>query len=662
MLFADVVGSTALAERLPPDEAKTLIGECVSQMSRAVHEYGGIVQAYMGDGICAYFGVPAAREDDPERAARAALRILEVVSDYARDVERAWGIEQFAVRVGINAGPAAVGLVGGVDEQTVAFGDTTNVAARLQSLAAPGTVVVGEEAARRLAHRFVLDPLGKLSVRGRTKQVEVLRLVGPLRPDDETRSAPPLVGRAAEVDRLRTAAAELEAGRGQVLLVAGDAGIGKTRLLDELRSILPDEVTWLEGHCLSYGGLPTWPFEEMLRRWLGVADEEPDIATRTKARARLGALLGPGLDEVLAPLGRLLRVRLDPDVAGDTERDESPEAVRRAFGAWVEALARSRPVVVAVDDLHWAFPDARELAESLLELTDRAAVLLVATLRLDSASEAWRFRLHALGDFAHRTVELRLGPLSGAEAVQLVHDRAAGALDEQTTEAVVSRAEGNPLFLEELVRLLLEGTSLERRRTWTLTVGQTPLPARLENLLVARIDALPEGARRLAQVAAVIGRTFEVPLLERVADADDVAEELLALVRAEIVHELRRYPDLVCEFRHGLLHEAALSTLTPGRHRELAGQVGAALEELLGPRAADEAELIAQYYVRSDRLDKAVTYLERAAEAASNDPAHGAELLEAARRAAARQGDVEAERRVGARLLDLPAHGADARP
>ena len=160
-------------------------------MSRAVHEYGGIVQAYMGDGICAYFGVPAAREDDPERAARAALRILEVVSDYARDVEQAWGIEQFAVRVGINAGPAAVGLVGAVDEQTVAFGDTTNVAARLQSLAAPGTVVVGEEAARRLAHRFALDPLGKLSVRGRTGQVEVLRLVGPLRPEDETRSAPP---------------------------------------------------------------------------------------------------------------------------------------------------------------------------------------------------------------------------------------------------------------------------------------------------------------------------------------------------------------------------------------------------------------------------------------------------------------------------------------
>ena len=212
------------------------------------------------------------------------------------------------------------------------------------------------------------------------------------------------------------------------------------------------------------------------------------------------------------------------------------------------------------------------------------------------------------------------------------------------------------------MRLLLEGTSLERRRTWTLTVGQTLLPARLENLLVARIDALPEGARRLAQVAAVIGRTFEVPLLERVADADDVADELLALVRAEIVRELRRYPDLVCEFRHGLLHEAALSTLTPGRHRELAGQVGAALEELLG-RPGGGRGRADRPVLRAQRPARQGGHVPRArGRGREQRPGHGAELLEAARRAAARQGDVEAERRVGARLLDLPADGADARP
>jgi class 3 adenylate cyclase len=650
-LFADVVGSTALVERLAPDEAKALIGECVNQMSRAVHEYGGSVQAYMGDGICAYFGVPTAREDDPERAARAALRIVEVVREYARDVERAWAIEGFDLRVGINTGQAAVGLVGAVDVQTVAYGDPVNVAARLQAMAQPGTIAVGEQAAQRLSHRFVLEPLGTLAVRGRAEEVEVLRLVGP-REKEEERPPVPIVGRDDEVERLRVAADELARGRGQVVLLVGDAGIGKTRLLEELRAIVGEEAIWLEGHCLSYGGLPLWPFEEMLRDWLGVCEGEPEIAVRTKARARLGDPLGDRLTDVLGPLGRLLRIRLDPDAAAEASRGEAP-GVRQGVFEWIEALARSRPVVVAVEDVHWALPPARELAELLLGLTDRAAVLLVATMRPVPASEAARFRVRALGDFAHRTAELRLGPLADEEARAFARSLGQGTLDDETVDSVVARSEGNPLFLEELVRLLLEGGVMRRRRTWTLTVGESVLPARLENLLVARIDALPGSARQLAQVAAVIGRTFEEPLLEQVAEGE-IAGDLLELVRAEIVREVRRYPDLVCEFRHGLLHEAALSTLTPARHRELAGRVGAALEQQLGEGAAAASERIAQYYVRSDRLDKAVVFLEQAADAWGADHEHGVELLEAARRAAARRGDAEAEARIEARLAGRP--------
>jgi class 3 adenylate cyclase len=657
-LFADVVGSTALAERLAPDEAKALIGECVNQMSRAVHEYGGSVQAYMGDGICAYFGVPTAREDDPERAARAALRIVEVVREYARDVERAWGIEGFDLRVGINTGQAAVGVVGAVHLQTVAFGDTVNVAARLQSSAQPGTIAVGEQAGHRLSHRFVLEPLGKLAIRGREKEVEVLRLVGP-REREEGHPPVPIVGRGAEVERLRVAADELGRGRGQVMLLVGDAGVGKTRLLEELRGIVADDAIWLEGHCLSYGGLPLWPFEEMLRDWLGIADGEPEIAVRTKARARLGDPLADRLPDVLASLGRLLRIRLDPDLGQDAGRSESADSSQGVV-TWIAALARSRPVVVAVEDVHWALPAARELAELLLGLTDSAAVLLVATMRPDAASEAARFRVRALGDFAHRATELRLTPLADGDAGALARSLAQDALDDDTIASVVARSEGNPLFLEELVRLLLEGGVMQRRRTWTLTVGESVLPARLENLLVARIDALPGSARRLAQVAAVIGRTFEEPLLELVANAE-IGADLLELVRADVVREVRRYPDLVCEFRHGLLHEAALSTLTPTRHRHLAGRVGAALEEQLGHGAVDASERIAQYYVRSDRLDKAVTFLERAADAWGAGHEHGIELLEAARRAAAREGDTEAEARIEARLA-RPAAARAGRP
>src|SRR5207247_697123 len=196
-LFSDVVGSTALGERLGPDEVKALIGECVSRMSRAVEEFGGTVQAYMGDGICAYFGVPSAHEDDQERAARAALRILQLVGEYGRDIEAGWGIAGFNVRVGINSGPAAVGTVGAADPQEVALGDTTNVAARLQSAALPGTVAVGDAAARRLAQAFSLESLAPITVKGRAEPVRWFRLGGPNAGVGEE-PASVLVGRDAE--------------------------------------------------------------------------------------------------------------------------------------------------------------------------------------------------------------------------------------------------------------------------------------------------------------------------------------------------------------------------------------------------------------------------------------------------------------------------------
>jgi class 3 adenylate cyclase len=492
-LFADIVGSMALGERLAPDEVKVLVGECVSRMSRAIEEFGGTVQAYMGDGICGYFGVPVAHEDDPERAGRAALRIVELVSEYARDVAVAWGIEGFNVRVGINSGQAAVGPVGAGAPQEVALGDTPNVAARLQSLAEPGTIALGGATAERLAQRFVLEPIGEVSVKGRNEPVTAWRLV---RARVAARETPPnpLVGRDGELERLRGAVEELAAGRGQVLLIVGDAGIGKTRLLDELRAIAGARVTWLEGECVSYGGeLLLWPCVQILKSWLGVEDAEPDVAVRTKLRARLG----PRLPEALPGLARLLAIRLEPGVEarpGSLSPDELAAEIRAAYRAWVESLAAERPVVVALEDAHWADASTRELAEELLELTDRAPVLVAVTTRQDPASEGFRFRLRVLADYPHRTLELMLGPLSDEAAGRLLATMVPGVLDAGARREIVERAEGNPLYLEELLRALVEGGGLVRRRTWTLnhTAAAELLPPAIENLLVARVDRLPE--------------------------------------------------------------------------------------------------------------------------------------------------------------------------
>jgi len=659
VLFADIVGSTGLGERLAPDEVKALVGECVSRMSRTVEEFGGFVQAYTGDGICAYFGVPTAHEDDPERAARAALRILAVVSEYARDIEAAWGIAEFNVRVGVNSGQAAVGTVGGANPQPVALGDATNVAARLEAAAVPGSIVVGEVTARHLGTRFLLEPIGEISVKGRSKPVASWRLVEAI----EGRPAAPgiLVGREGEVDRLRAVMGELESGRGQVVLLIGEAGIGKTRLLAELRGMAAEGTTWLERHCPSYGGeLLYWPFAEILRSWLGVRDGEPEIAVRTKARAKLGSLLGPRLADVLPALGRLLSVKLEPELESRV-RELPPEALaselRRAYRTWVEALAERGPVVLALEDVHFADRSTRELAEDLLEVTDGAPLLLVVSSRPDTSSEGWRLRLRVLADYAHRAAEVALGPLSESAAVAYLRILVPG-LDDAARRVIVDRAEGNPLYLEELLRALVEGGGLERHRTWTLSVKTADLlPPALENLLVARIDRLPEGARRLAQVAAVVGRTFPVRVLEPVADSGDVAADLAVLFRADIVRELRRYPELECSFRHGLIQEAALSTLTAARRQELHGRVAAAFEDIFAASLDDYLELIAHHYARSQNFPKALDYLERAGDkaAALDAVAQAVEMWTRARKVAARMGDEAAEHRILGRLAVLDA-------
>ncbi len=656
-LFADIVGSTGLGERLGPDEVKALIGECVTRMSRAVEDFGGVIQAFMGDGICAYFGVPAAHEDDPERAARAALRIIGVAAGYAGEVEAAWGIEGFNVRVGVNSGPAAVGLVGGEDSQTVALGDTTNVAARLQSAAQPGSIAIGPGTASRLDERFVLEPLGDVTVKGRSEPVTASRLVGP-RPVTEPPSRTPLAGRERELARLGAAVADLRAGRGQVVLVMGDAGLGKTRMLAELLSLAGEDVTWLEGRCVSYGaGSPYGPFVELLRTWLGVEETDTELAVRTKLRARAGALLGAAQDRTLPYLGLILSIRLEQDVERELlalSADELSDRVQDAFARWAEALGATRPLVLAIDDLHWADRTTRDLAERLLALTDRSAVMLAAALRPDTGSQGWSFRLEAQTRFAHRVEELSLPPL-GDEAARALIDGLvpAGLVGEPVRDEVVAKAEGNPLYLEELLRALLE-TGGDRRRTWTITPKTAAeLPPALEALLVARIDRLEPGARRLAQVASVVGREFPVSVAAAVADSAE--RDIAALLRAEIVREVRRFPELECTFRHGLLQEAALSTLTRTSQRELYGRVGHAMEAHLGDQAIERLEQLAFYFYRSDQTEKGLAYLERAAEASVKVEALGRaeELWERARRLAERAGDEQWIERIDRQLAWL---------
>jgi len=660
-LFADITGSTGLGERLAPDEVKALIGECVTRMSGAVEDFGGTVQAYQGDGICAYFGVPTAHEDDPERAARAALRIIDLMAAYGREVEAAWGIAGLGVRVGVNSGQAGVGEVGAADRQTVALGDATNIAARLEAAAEPGTIAVGEATARRLAGRFITQPLGPLQVKGRAEPVKAWRLVGPQlgTAGPEASAAHPVIGRDEEMARLTRTLGQLANGQGQVAVIAGEAGIGKTRLLAELRNLESPRLTWLEGHCLSYGARsPFGPFVEMLRGWLGIPEGETDLAVRTRLRARLGA---DGADR-LPELGRLLGIRLDADAESLLAELSAPDLaarLRSAYLGWLRSLAANGPLAIAVEDVNWSDQSSAELAADVMGLTDREPIGLILTLRPETGTPGWALRTRALSEFSHRLTSVDLGPLSIAAAEDLATQLVPGdGLDPATRRTLAEVSEGNPLFLEELLARLEETGALAHHEAWTLTVPRNVLPPAIEGLLVARIDHLPGDVKAVGEAAAVIGRQFSRTILDGVVDGE-VEAALEALIRAGIIVERGRYPEAAYEFRHGLLHEAVLGTLTDARRAELHLAIARAYETRYAAAIDGHLEELAHHYARAHDLPKALAYLERGAARAAGLGAddEAGRLWLRALRAANRLKDEAAAERIRERMTEPASAG-----
>lgn len=659
-LFADITGSTGLGERLAPDEVKALIGECVTRMSGAVEDFGGTIQAYQGDGICAYFGVPTAHEDDPERAARAALKIIDLMAAYGREVEAAWGIAGLGVRVGVNSGQAGVGMVGAADPQTVALGDATNIAARLEAAAEPGTIAIGESTARRLAGRFITQPLGPLQVKGRDEPVTAWRLIGPqlATAGSEARAAHPFVDRDEEMGRLTRALDQLAAGQGQVMLIVGEAGIGKTRTLAELRSLEGPRLTWLQGQCLSYGARsPFGPFVEMLRSWLEIPEGEPDVAVRTRLRARLGA---DRIDQ-LPELGRLLGIRVDADAENALAELSSADLaarLRAAYVGWLGSLATRGPVAVAVEDVNWADESSADLAIEVMALTDRAPIGLILTLRPEMGTTGWALRTQALSEFSHRLTNVELGPLSLAATEELATQLVPAGIEPATRRTLAEVSEGNPLFLEELLARLEETGALAHHEAWTLTVPRNVLPPAIEGLLVARIDHLPGDVRAVTEAAAVIGRRFNRAVLDAVVPGD-LEPALEVLLRAGIIVERGRYPEPAYQFRHGLLHEAVLGTLTDARRAELHLAIARAYEARYPAALEGRLEELAHHYARAHDLRKALEYLElgakRAAELGANDEA--GRLWLRALRAANRLNDEAAADRIRERMTEATSAG-----
>lgn len=532
-LFADVVDSTALAETMDAEDWTSIMNRAFDLITPAIYRYEGTVARLMGDALLAFFGAPVAHEDDPERAVRAALDLLATVRVYANEVRLRYGID-FAMRVGLSTGLVVVGHVGSnlIYEYT-AMGDSVNLASRLQSAARPMTILAAESTYRFVSTVFDFVPLGEIQVKGKTgpvKAYEVTRVKEhPLRGRGLSGLFSPLVGRSEELEQLLRLTQEARAGLGRVVILPGEAGVGKSRLVDEWKMLAMEtgaesNLHWAEGHSLSYGrNLAYHLIADLLRSLLDVTDSAGPDQVWKALRERSAGWFGQE-DEAYVPyFAHLLGLPLgEPEQARLQGLD--PQALQARYSAAFEALLRVQsergPLALILDDVHWADPSSVDLLAQLLPLVKEIPVIFCILIRPDPSATGWRLVSKAHDLFGRSLAEINLHSLDDADSLRLVTNLLnIDTLPVKLREMILKKAEGNPLFVEELIRMCIDrGYIVREGDRWAVMEDQeiSDLPDNLQSLLLARIDRLPEDARATLRIAAVIGRRFSVRVLEEV--------------------------------------------------------------------------------------------------------------------------------------------------
>ncbi len=606
VLLADIADSTAIGEQLGPERSKFLFDEVIRLIATEAKRFGGTVAQLTGDGLYALFGVPTAHEDDAERAVRAALAMHSALAAYARDVGDAYGIELTA-RVGVNTGPVVLlPDEAPPEERYNALGDTVNVAARLQVHAGAGGVAVGPLTARQVEDAFELELLGPLELRGKAEPVAAFRLAGER--EGAARHISPLVGREEEVAVLDEILAELIDGRGSIVAITGEPGIGKSRLAAEARNRWSEQVRFLGTQGVSYAqSVPYYPLRELLRGFLGLGVGDPEARVRLELKAQLAASLAERGDAYYPFLASLLGLALEDDAQERMRALARDSVQRQTHEAVVElgrALSHERPLCLVLEDLHFADEPTLDLCEELLLLADEEATAVFLLYRSDPDLPSWELGEAARRRYRHRFRELQLDALDSDQGARLAASAAGGELTQDLAAQLAERTGGNPLFLEEAAR-----DAVERG-------DGAAVPIAIQETLQARLGRLAPNVREVASVASVVGRTFGAPLLERLVPPERLRPALSELQRLDLVVEERRRPAPEYRFRHGLVQEAAYASLLEERRRDLHRAVGSALEELHGAELSEAYGLLARHFAEADEPGKASRYLLAAGDAA----------------------------------------------
>jgi class 3 adenylate cyclase/tetratricopeptide (TPR) repeat protein len=611
VLFADLKGSMELLADRDPEDARKLLDPVLEHMMEAVHRYEGTVNQVMGDGIMALFGAPLAHEDHAVRACYAALRMQEAVKRYAERVRREHGVT-IRIRVGLNSGEVVVRAIGSdLHMDYTAVGQTTHLAARMEQLADPGTILLTPDTLA-LAEGFVqVTSLGPMAVKGLPVPFEVYELTGVSAVRSRlqaaaTRGLSRFVGRDAEIEQLHRALEQARQGRGQVAAVVGEPGVGKSRLVFELtHSHRVEGWLVLEAGSVSYGKATSYlPVLDLLKGYFKIGDRDTQRVIQEKVTGKILTL-----DRVLEPTLPSLLALLDvPGHDPQWQALDPPQRRQRTLDAVKRLLLREaqvQPLLVVFEDLHWIDSETQALLDSLIESLPAVRFLLLVNYRPEYS--------HGWGSKTFYT-QLRLDTLPSESAGELLSALLGpDASLEPLKSLLAGKTGGNPLFMEESVRTLVETRALlGERGAYRLAqpVETIQVPATVQAILASRIDRLPPEEKRLLEIASVIGKDFPLALLQAVADENEetVRRELGHLQTAELLYETSLFPDLEYTFKHALTHEVAYGGLLHERQRALHARIVGAIEELHADRLTEHVERLAHHAFRGEEWHKAVRY------------------------------------------------------
>jgi len=637
MMFCDMKGSTHAAENLDPEEWSEIINGALEHMIKPVFKYEGTVARLMGDGILAFFGAPLAHEDDPQRAIFAGLDILSEIAPYRERISQDWGID-IDIRIGINTGLVVVGTVGSdLRMEYTALGDAINLAARMEQTAAPGTVQISEDTYKLVKSLFTFEELVEITVKGKDEPVNAYRILGRKAISGRIRGIEglhaDLVGRDREIEVLKLGMDDLKQGVGRIIFILGEAGLGKSRLISETKTIfketLGNQAKWFETSSLSFETNQAYALVQRLiqrisdiryddapriiKKKLEVLFEDLPEEKRNQAKYTFETLFGLTSENGNFPL----------------EGEAFKQDLFEVMDIWLRSKFSNQPTVFVFDDMHWSDAASVQLITKLLNLSDVIPIVMICAMRVEHESPAWKINTIAEEEYRHRYTKISLRPLSEANSNELI-DRllAIAEIHNDLRKNILEKSDGNPFFIEEVVRALIENqivVSEDRienevtNRYW-VSVGdgsEFSIPNNLQALLSARMDQLEESTRATLQLASVIGRNFYLRVLQAMnTSSTELDKQVGTLLRLDMIRETARVPEVEYSFRNPLTQEAVYKTILLKHRRDFHKRVAEAMEALYQGKLEGKYGLLSYHYSLAGENQKAIEYCQKASEQA----------------------------------------------